>query len=677
LRALIGLVALLAASPARAEVIFVLDPPVELTRNLADWNTGEASSTRWHARLAGNRAEVRDGLIWIEDEGRLELQDAPHPNTYPFVRFRVGGPPQPDRSVRINASPFAEANERTRSLPLDTGGGESVCRLPPERILSRERYEGGRIRMEFPDNEGRLAIDYVMVDTVPTYALAEYDSAFPEPIKISGLGEDEQRVADGTLQVRFRPRVRIDLSDRLPGEGAYDVIDLRLRLVQADASKPQRVQLEWQAENQKPGQHEWALENDGEWHTYRLHLHKTPTWTAAAFMERLELVLLPDGAGPTARLEIDSLRLRDFPNPGGGNVSSGVEAMGDNPGDWPETARLIDRWRFVAGQSIGPGNAGRMGRALGRSFRENHIRWESDMASWLFCSEDRTFLPRDADGNYSPELAAQNGFLALNKAAESLARFNIEMDAVHFDGLFKRLLMPQGWPLTGRAKGGGFYEATGGDYAAAYEMVALAFCEFLALTRNHPDSLLKETCFYIQPNFHKWAWKHGVIDYERLFTTLPDSGNFREMMDAFEKMDRRYIEEGRYDAPSPLAGYGADWVFMNPQRRRMTSYAWYATEELGREFVVVNNGTLRGDTPAERARESLEYLLQFRAEGGRTTAYTPYYWQITWREAEGYGSDGHAILPETEPHTVTWAIHHSARLALFMEPDSLPPPPER
>jgi hypothetical protein len=451
----------------------------------------------------------------------------------------------------------------------------------------------------------------------------------------------------------------------LPGA---DAVDLRLRI--AGSAEDTAVILSWENGEGGGGSHRIPVTADGDFHTYRLHLHKEPQWRPP--LAQLRLKLETGRAGAHAEVEIDHLRLRDFPNPGGGNISSGLLAFDEEPADWDETARLLDRWRFVAGQSY-KGNLARLWQSLGRPFRQNHLRWETDHPTWQWLV-DKNHWPRHADGAPDLKAAARLGYEDLNAAATYLEKRGARLDAVHFDGLLKRLVMPWGHPHAdpARSPDGGLFEHAGQDYAKAYRLAAETFCEFLVLCRNEPDSAMRQTRFYIQPNFHVWAWRDGALDYGRIFTNLPDPGNFREMMDALEAMDRKYLDRGAYEAPSPLAGYGADWVFMDRQPRRLTSFEWHATEVCGREFNVVNNGTLKGDSPAERAVESVEYLLQLRGEGGRPTSYTPYFWQTTWRHAEAYGEDGYAVLPEDEPHTVTWTLLECARKSLFMDGDALP-----
>ena len=164
----------------------------------------------------------------------------------------------------------------------------------------------------------------------------------------------------------------------------------------------------------------------------------------------------------------------------------------------------------------------------------------------------------------------------------------------------------------------------------------------------------------------------------RLISALEQ--NFREMMDALARRDREFEKAGRYHGPTPLAGFGADWVFMNVQRRRLVSYEWYATQVLGYRFNIANNGSLRNDTPWLRSLQSLEYLEQFRSEGGRAQMVVPYYWMPPWSKASEYAENGHGILPETQPHSFAWTALHSARMALHEIPpvsaaDHPEPPP--
>lgn len=649
----------------RAEVICLVDPPVELTRVLADWNTPGTDDNAWRPDGLARDPDVKTGRARLAGDGSLRFYDAPHPNRFPFIRLSAYGGSGPDSGIVFSASPHTPANMRPLDVPAGGLNGEHTVRLPPDRILTSQAYFGRSLRLAVKQGSDALAVDYVMADAVPTRALAEFDSAFERLPVVEGVDRDLVERVEGCLRIPWTTGAAIVFDLPQPAERPWDAIDLRLRVTGAGNAAP-HVRLLWESGRVR-GVYRLPVRPGEDFHLYRLHLHKEPSWRPP---QELRLELHSTDGAEAGFLDLDYLRLRDFPNPGGGNISNGLLAFDKNPGDWQETARLLDRWRFVAGQSY-RGNQARIWQGLGRSFQSNRIRWETDHPTWNWLLE-RTQWPRRPDGQPDLEAAARLAYESLNASAQFLERRGSRLEAVHFDGLFKRLLLPQSHPRDGASPDGGLLEFTGGDHRAAYRMAAETFCAFMALARNRPDSALKSTRFYIQPNFHAWAWRHGALNYRRIFQNHPAPGNFREMMEALEAADRGYLAKGAYQAPSPLAGYGADWVFMKAQPRRLVSFEWCATEEFGREFIVVNNGTVSGKSPAERSLESLRHLLQFREEGGRPTSYTPYFWQTTWREAPPYGEDGASVLPETEPHTVAWTLLHSARLCLFMEPESFP-----
>lgn len=628
-----------------AETLVLIDPAVPLTRVLADWRDG-------------------DGVKWIRSDGELRLDGGFHPHDFPFIRMRLGGPADPERSVSVAATPVEKEQVRRQPAPLADGGEELRFRLPPEGVLGTSKYDEKSVIVSIDRNSGNLALDYVMADVVRTRALAEFDSAYAESYTVNSAtplvdpanGLLWIKPASGNAELRFDPP-NLSASD-------WNVVELRLRVAGAqDPSGPARLRFE--NEGGEAGECAFTLPADGGDHVVRIYFYKTPEWGGRI----RSLSLLPFASpGRDIRCAVDYVRLRYIPVPGAGNIDSDISQMGRKPEIWAEGAQLLRNWRFVAGQSF-RGNGLRFAAALGRSFKENGILWETDLPTWLWLEENKKEVPK-VDGVASVEAAARRGYDALNETALMLRERGVTIDAVHFDGLLKRLLMPEGWPNTGRSTGGGFYEASGGDFSKAYALTARAVCEFFVLTRNDPDSALRETAFFIQPNFHCWAWRYGAQDWERIFTNLPDPGNFREMMEALARTDREYEADGKYGGPSPLRGFGADWVFMNPQKRRLVSYEWFTTEVLGYEFCVANNGTQRGNSSEERSLDSIEYLRQFRREGGRPMYFTPYYWMESWREDDNGNKPEIGLFPENRPMTFAWTILQSARLCLYLEADN-------
>ena len=660
------------AQAAATEPLVLIDPAVALTRVLADWRDASETAERTRAArgllLSPSEAE---GVAWIRGEGELSLQGGFHPNDFPFIRMRLGGPPDPDRSLSVAATPVEKEQVRQQPAPLAGGGEEMRFRLPPEGVLSRAKYDEKAIIASIDRSDGPLALDYVMADVVRTRALAEFDSAYAESYEVKSAHELLD-AAQGLLWMKPKSG-DAELSFEAPDLDARDwnAVELRLRL--AGAKSPSApVQLRFTNEAGESGECTFAVPADGHDHVVRIYFYKMPEWRG-----RIRSVsLLPfSSAEGDIRCAVDYVRLRFIPVPGAGNVDSGILRMGRNAGLWAEGARLLRNWRFVAGQSW-RGNGVRFASSLGRSFKENNILWETDMPTWLWLEENKKEVPK-VDGVASVEAAARRGFETLNETALMLRERDMTIDAVHFDGLLKRLLMPEAWPNTGRSTGGGFYEASGGDFEKAYALTARAVCEFFVLTRTDPASAVRQTEFFIQPNFHVWAWRYGAQDYERIFTTLPDPGNFRKMMEALARTDREYEAAGKYGGPSPLRGFGADWVFMNPQKRRLVSYEWFTTEVLGYEFCVANNGTLRGDSSEDRSRDSIEYLQQFRREGGRPMYFTPYYWMGSWRKDEEGKKPKIGLFPESEPGTFAWTVLQSAKLCLYLDANVAELPPLR
>jgi hypothetical protein len=627
------------STASAAEPLLVIDPPRGLSLVLSN---GESGISR----------------------GTLTLKTPFNPHEHPYIRVRYAKNPQ---QASVAALPAREAETvALKELPLP-GRHEWGGRLPPGGILADGAYPNTGLHLTWGDkNAASAELDYVMADAEPTLGLAEFDSATEPGLVLQGMkGSIEDGVA--TLLPQSADS-RLTWGGLQLNARTWNTFEVRLKLPAASKSAAKLI---FTTADGLVVEQPFDVIADGNFHTYRLVMMKHPAWQGVVTGLAFQCGHVP--------CVIDWLRLISLPEPGAGVISRSIPVLGVDLDGWREMRRRVTNWRFVAGQSSFPGNAAKMARDLGEVFKDGRIRWETDMPTRLFLDQESYKLPV-VDGSYSTSASARAGFEAINSAAIALEKHGVRLDAVHFDGLMKRLLMPEGWPYAGRSAGGGFLEQTRGDFAKAYDLVAQTTCEFLVLARTDPDSRLRSTEFWVQPNFHYWGWEFAAQKHRWLFTNLPDPGNFREMMDALARRDREFEKAGRYHGPTPLAGFGADWVFMNVQRRRLVSYEWYATQVLGYRFNIANNGSLHGDTPWLRSMQSLGYLEQFRAEGGRAQMVVPYYWMPPWSKASGYGENGHGILPETQPHSFAWTALHSARMALHEIPpvsaaDHPEPPP--
>lgn len=623
--------------------IIETDPPQELSRTL--WKKGTGGGL---PKISGGARAWASGLV-VSGAGAIEVNSPFVPNDFPYVRLLAG---EGTFGVLAAALPWIAEQVVTGKRSAVSAAGEILARVPPEGILSKEAYSGKGLRVEFSGvAQPGIGIEAVRVDAVPTAALAECDAASVAKIKSSGITVSPLKDGGCSFSTSGGDASFLWSGLQIPARD-WNVVEFRLA---AEGGGSATLVFDAAA----GGSHEIPvpLAGDGKLHTYRVILMKHPGWSGT-----VGSVALRPSSKPVKGM-LASVLLRFLPEPGAGNISSSIKVLARDPAGWPEMARRITNWRFVAGQSY-RGNAAGFRNAIGGTFAENRIRWETDVPTWLFLEEDRKTMPK-VDGKPSGAQAARLGYEAINNTAKILEKDNIPLAAAHFDGLLRRLLMPGSWPEAGRTTDGGFYEQTGGDMKEASRLTAEALCEFFVLARTEPGSKLKETEFWLQPNFHVWAWQFGALNFPRLFTRLPDSQNFREMMEVVARVDREYEAAGKYNGPSPLAGFSADWVFMNEQKLRLVSFEWFTTQVLGYRFNVINNGSLKGNLPAERSEESVAYLRQFRAEGGRPHGYTPYYWQDAWSDAPEYGSDGDAILPETQPHTFTWTVLESARACLY------------
>jgi hypothetical protein len=223
-----------------------------------------------------------------------------------------------------------------------------------------------------------------MADRVRTAALAEFDSAFPEAVEVSESAPDSYRFEEGWLQVLTSAvsRVAFPVSG-YAADYPFDSVEMRLK-ISGNSSQTLPIQVTWQSQDGESGGVTVEAEVDNRFHTYRIYFQKFPSLGKG--LNSVNLEIPEQSPEPGLVLAIDWIRLRDFPNPGGGFINSGIFEMGKHSDEWAEAARLIDRWRLVAGQGYN-GNLARIWKSLARIFRNQEILLETDHPTWQWLNE--------------------------------------------------------------------------------------------------------------------------------------------------------------------------------------------------------------------------------------------------------------------------------------------------